>query len=459
MTGLEITFKVLDIINYAFIALASLGFIFQLVYICFCWLPPKRFPHSEKKAKIAILIPARNEKAVIANTIKELLEKQTYPKELYDVYLVADNCTDDTAKVAEAAGAKVYIHNDPDPKTHRASYGIAYGVDKLLKEHDGEYDFLIKFDADNQASPTYLEKMNDAYQTGIEIARPFEASTNAEQNSWTKVSATYYFRDSRLPSNFRERLHLDSMLTGAGMMVSLKILKEIGGWDAMSMSDDAEFTLNRLCENRRVHYIAECIVYEDQPATLKDTYTRLARMGHGLHSLFWKKGFKLFGHFFVSGKWSNIDLFCQLLFIPISVLCCLWFPAYYIFYILSHMINAWGVNWLDFWTAEQSVGTLILLCQSIVGFLVSYYVLYALQTFFGLALSKKELGIKSFKGYWGGIFLSPVFMIFYGVAITLGVFSKPKWGLVKRNVNKIKAKKEAKKNNEAIEDNEQKETV
>ena len=81
----------------------------------FFWLREKHFPQSENYCRAAVIICARNERDAIADTIKDLLENQDYPKDKFDVYVVADNCTDGTADISEKAGAKVIVHNDPDP--------------------------------------------------------------------------------------------------------------------------------------------------------------------------------------------------------------------------------------------------------------------------------------------------------------------------------------------------------
>ena len=299
MSASQITWLVFEIINYAAIILTSVGFLFQIVMILFFFLKEKKFPKSEKLARIAICIPGHNEAEVIGTTVRRMLEELDYPRDHYDVFVCAHNCTDETARLAEEAGAKVLVLDDPSQKT--AGYPTDFLFKHVMKEELG-YDFAIKFDADNIPDKNYLRAMNDAYQSGVEIARPFEASTNATQNTWTAVSAAYYIRDGRIACNFRERLHLDSILTGAGMMVSTKVMRECGGYDAYSRSDDTEFSLKRLCESKRIHYVADAIVYEDQPSSAKDTYARLSRMGNGINRVFWKHGFKLLGHFFVSGR-------------------------------------------------------------------------------------------------------------------------------------------------------------
>ena len=441
---MEILWRTLEIINWVVIGISTICFGFQLIMILFVWLKEKHFKPAKELHRCAVVICARNERDVIADTIKDLLENQNYPKDKFDVFVVADNCTDDTAEIAEKAGAKVFIHNDPEPSHHRAAYAIQYGFQKII-ESGAKYDFFIKFDADNHGCPDYIREMNNAFDSGVLVARPYEASTNGNQNTWTAVSATYYIRDSRLACNFRERLHLDSMLTGAGMMVASSVIEEISGyWDAFSTSDDSEFTINRLLENKRVHYVADAIVYEDQPSTMKDTWNRITRMGNGLHHVFWHRGWKMLGHFFVSGRWSCVDLFVQMLMIPFTILAFFWFVPYYVFYALCHFINWVGPEWMSGFSALNGVPitsavsqdafiSLLIMAAVVIG---TFCVIYPLQTFLSMAMSKKKLGWENYKGYKRAVILSPLFMVFYGLAVFVGILTKPKWKQVKRNVQK-----------------------
>ena len=441
---MELFWRILEVINWVVIAISIIAFGFQIVMILFFWLKEKHFKPSDDYGRIAVTIFARNEADVIEDTVKDLLANQDYPKDKYDVYVIADNCTDDTAALAEKAGAKVFVHTDPEPSHHRVAYAMAYGFQQIFASGE-KYDFFIRFDADNHAKNDYLKQMNNAFRSGVKIARPFEASLNATQNTWTSVSANYYIRDARIASNFRENFHLDSMLTGAGMMIASSVLEEIPGyWNALSASEDSEFTIDSLFKKHRVHYVADAIVYEDQPSDLKSTWNRLTRMGNGLHRLFWRKGWKMLGHFFVSGRWSCVDLFVQLLMIPFTLLAFFWFVPYYVFYALCHLINFAGTPWLSNISGLDGVTltpaasydafiNLLIMAAVVIG---TFLVVYPLQTYLALALSKKKLGLKTLKGYKRGIVLSPLFMTFYGVAVFVGVLSKPSWKQVKRNKRK-----------------------
>lgn len=415
---------ILTNINDVLLVLIGIAFTAQLFFILFFFVKEKVYPKAKIKHRFGILIPARNEEDVIGKTVSELLNKQNYPKELFDVYVVADNCTDDTARVAREAGATVFVHTDNEPSHKRASYALKYGFQKILELKKG-YECFIKFDADNLADPNFIDIMNDAFENGVKCARCFENSSNINQNMISKCSAIYYLRDCRLACRVRERAHLDCMVNGAGMMVSADIIERIDGWDAMSTSDDAEFGMNRILEGIRVHYVEDAIVYEEQSPTLKDTWNRYVRIGHGLNHLFWTQGFKMLGKFFITFRISYIDLFLQLFFIPMACLCCTWIPLFYLFDAL----------YMGLWSpTAPNIDYLMLLLKIVVLALVFlFYFAFVLQAFMVTLLVRKQIKDFKIKDYIGLWFVFPFFMIFDCITIFIGVITKPKWKSIKRN--------------------------
>lgn len=439
---MEILYQFFEGLNYVAIIIASFGLLPQLIFILFGSIKPRRFASAKKYRKIAVIIPAHNEEDVIGGTVRDILENQDYPKDKFDVFVCADNCTDATFLNAQQAGAHAIARFCDDPKKKMASYPTKLLMETVIREHPGEYDLFIRFDADNRPDRQYLRKMNDAAEEGVEVARGYEAAINPKQNRWAQVSSAYYIRDSRLACNFRERVGGSSMLTGAGMMVSVACIERIGGWDAMGGSEDAEFTINRLLDGTGVHYVPEAVVYEDQPSTWKDNYHRITRMGHSLHSLFWKKGWKLFFHGLANFSLSDLDMFYQLFFIPIGVLACLWFPSYYIVYVILHLINGFstpilnGISNLEgtLFTPEASQAAILSDLLPMIGYVLgSMYVIYSYQSFLSIRLSRKELKEKNEKGWGAGIFLSAPYMILYDIAITIGVLTNPGWKKINRN--------------------------
>jgi len=414
-------------VNGVLLTFIGIAFTAQLFFIIFFFVKKTTFPKAKTFHKFGIIIPARNESSVIGRTVKELLEKQNYPKDKFHIYVVADNCNDNTAEVAKNAGAFVFIHNDDEPSHKRASYAIQYGMQEILKLNNN-YECFIKFDADNLADSNFINVMNDAFESGVECARCMENSININQNMTSKCSALYYLRDCRLACRVRERAHLDSMINGAGMMFSARIAKDIDGWDAVSTSDDAEFGLNRILEGTRVHYVEDAIVYEDQSSTLKETWNRYVRIGHGLNNLFWKLGFKMLFKFFTTFRLSYLDLFLQLFFIPMAFLCCTWIPLFYVFDALyMGLLSPTAPNIDYLMTLIKVIGLALLF---------AFYLAFVLQAIMVTLLNKKNIKDYKLKNFILCWLVFPFFMIFDCLTIFFGIITKPKWKSVKRNIKK-----------------------
>lgn len=416
--------EILTYVNNFLLVLIGVAFGAQIFFVIFFFLKKKSFPKAKIYHKFAIIIAARNEEDVIYRTVKELLDKQKYPKDKFDVFVVANNCADNTAKLAESAGAKVFIYNDDNPKHHMVCYPLKYGFQEILKMNAG-YECFIRFDADNLADENFISAMNDAYESGVECARCYENSSNINQNKITKCMGIYYIRDCRLASRVRERAGLDSMINGPGMMISANIIKNIDGWDAMSISEDAEFGINRMFDGVRVHFVEDAIVYEDQASTFKDTWNRLVRIGHGMNKLFWKKGPKMLFKFLMTLRLSYLDLFLQLFFIPMAFLCCTWIPLFYIFDAIYYWLLAPSAPNIEYLKLLFTIIALALI--------FAFYLMFVLQALMIILLEHKKIKDFKFKNYIGTIFVFPFFMIYDCITIFFGVISKPKWKSIKRN--------------------------
>ena len=89
-----------------------------------------------KNHKFMAILPAHNEEAVIANLVDSLMN-QDYDKNLLDIYVIADNCTDNTAEIAREHGAIVFERFDPAHKTK--GYALNWFLQQKIKEN-ADYD-------------------------------------------------------------------------------------------------------------------------------------------------------------------------------------------------------------------------------------------------------------------------------------------------------------------------------
>lgn len=214
---------ILDNINIVLTTIIGIAFGSQLIYTLLFFLPAKKYKKAKIFHKFAVLIPARNEASVIYDTIKNI-QNMNYPKDKYDIYVIADNCTDNTAELARNAGAYVLEHFDDNPKHKKVSYALQFFFDAMLKENK-DYEAYVRFDADNLVHPDYITKMNDAFDSGVKLARGYNNSKNLTQNVVSGVSGLWYIRDCRFAAQCRSAFGVTQMAPGSGMMIAAEIIK------------------------------------------------------------------------------------------------------------------------------------------------------------------------------------------------------------------------------------------
>lgn len=157
--------------NYIIAVVFFVCYTYQFLYIPVPWLLAKR--KAAKAAALeatphnyAVLICARNESAVIADLIGSL-RSQTYDQSLLHIFVLADNCTDDTSAIARSAGATVY------ERFNNVQVGKGYALQTLLghleQDYPAGFDGYIVFDADNILDPGYIAAMNRTFSQGYDI--------------------------------------------------------------------------------------------------------------------------------------------------------------------------------------------------------------------------------------------------------------------------------------------------
>ncbi len=425
-------YNILNNINTVVLMIIGIPFILQFIYMFLFWLPKKKFPKSEKQGRIAVIIPAHNEADVIEDTVKRLFDRQQYPRELYDVYVVAHNCDDDTATLAEQAGATVFVLNDPDPQHHRTAYAMQHGLQQIMAT-EINYDFVIRLDADNYVNDEFFSLMNDAFQAGCTIARPYESALNMTQNKFTKACGLYYTFDSRFSSRVRERLHIDAHVNGPGAMISYQIIQDIGGYDCTSITEDTEFCFKRMIQGQRCHFVEDAVVYEDLPSTFKDTFARNRRIAAGTLRLLGRYTPALLWNSIKQFRFSFIEQFLTYMFNIICVILCTWIPFFYVYDVAYLWANglftdsaatAAGLTAPGLFSQLQLVGIILLVLFIVAG--IGQGMLLVL-------LDYRKLGATKRRQLMDGALLFPAFTVVYCLTMALGAFMRPKWQKVKRN--------------------------
>lgn len=229
---------------------------------CFALKKEVQYPPAKKLRRFAVLTAARNEQAVIGNFI-ESIQKQEYPPELFDVFVIPNNCSDNTEGVAEAYGAGI-IHCPFPVKCKGDALHQA-----LMQLHKKGYDAFCVFDSDNIVKSDYLLKINDAFDAGAKVVKGRLLASNAHA-SWISGCYNIYFNLFHLFFNkARGACGLSAKLVGTGFAVHKDVLEKLGGWNTITIAEDAEFSAQCALIGERVWWVPEAITYDEQPTSFR----------------------------------------------------------------------------------------------------------------------------------------------------------------------------------------------
>lgn len=268
----------LYVLQQALIWIITIFWLYQLIISVCSLINLKDKPIiEEKNNRFMAIIPAHNEQAVVANLIQSL-KNQDYPKELYDIYVIADNCTDATATVAKEAGAIVYKRFDPEHKTK--GYALKWFLDQKIKE-DAPYDAFCVFDADNIVDVNFLKNMNKKLCQGETVVQGYRDIKNPTDSWITAGYAIFYWMMNRFYHLARYNIGLSPLINGTGFMVKFDVVKP-DGWITETLTEDIEFSLKRIISGNKLGWAKDAIVYDEQPVGFKQSWSQRSRwtVGH-----------------------------------------------------------------------------------------------------------------------------------------------------------------------------------
>jgi len=266
----------------------------------------RKFKPAKKYHKYGIVVAARNEKYVIGNLL-DSINQQDYPKELLTVFVIADNCTDNTAEIARSKGAIVYERFDDVHKTK--GFALEFLFDHIEKDYGTQnFEGFFVFDADNLLKKNYISKMNDAYDSGEKIITSYRNIKNMDENWITYAFSIHWLRSIRRYHRPRSLLRLATNLQGTGYLFDSSVVKD--GWHYTSLTEDRGLTADAVSQGYRISYQDEAIFYDEQSPIMKVAYNQKLRWSKGLLINYRESGFKLFrniffGRRFTKIKWSN----------------------------------------------------------------------------------------------------------------------------------------------------------
>ena len=275
MIYFRITFTLITVLYVVSLLLFLHFVIFGLVGLC----RRRTFSKAQRKLRYGIIVSARNEEAVIGNLIRSI-RSSDYPQDKLDIFVVAHNCTDRTAAAATAAGARVYVYDNPDECTK--GYATRYLFRRIEEDYGTQaYDGFFTLDADNVLDRQFITKMNDAFAAtdGRAVITSFRNSKNFGANVISAMYGLYFIQGCRMESRGRTLLGCSTRVQGTGYLIPAAVVKD--GWSYVTLTEDWELTADVVLDGIPILYCDEAMTYDEQPTSLRVMWRQRLRWAKG----------------------------------------------------------------------------------------------------------------------------------------------------------------------------------
>ncbi|MBP7221673.1 MAG: glycosyltransferase family 2 protein [Sedimentibacter sp.] len=392
---------------------------YQIFYLFVALFKKGKNLKASKNHRYAVVIAARNESAVIVQLIKSI-KRQNYPGELLDIYVAADNCTDNTAEVARSAGAIVF------ERFNKQFVGKGYALDYAFKNIIYKktcYDAYFVFDADNLLDENYISEMNKVFDNGYKIVTSYRNSKNYDTNWLTAGYSLWFLREAKYLNNSRMILNTGCAISGTGFMVSDDIIRKNKGWKHHLLTEDIEFTIDNALQGVKIGYCGKAVLYDEQPYLFKQSWNQRLRWAKGFYQVFAKYGRDLIITIFKKRSFCCYDMFVTIM------------PALFL------TLTSVGVNLTVFFIGLLNIETYPELMGETIGaiflsMLNSYIVLF-LMGLITTVTEWKNINTSSMKKL-KYIFTFPVFIITYVPIsiVALFKFKKIEWQPITHSIVK-----------------------
>jgi 1,2-diacylglycerol 3-beta-glucosyltransferase len=267
---------ILDIISVVIGLFLTISFtyLFFWVGVFFLKASKKTRKSVDQIKKFAFVVPAHNEAEGIQETLRSL-QGVTYPKDHFDIVVVADNCTDATAQISREMATTVLERQSETAKGK--GFALKYAFQTLLP-HD--YDAFVVIDADSIVDENFLSVINSYFVSGYRVVQASCGILNAEATPLTYLFYIGNVLENHLFYEGKRRLGFPSILRGNGMCFSREIIESYP-WDAFSVVEDTEYAIKLLREGIDIPFASDALLYARQPENLEQAHSQRVRWASG----------------------------------------------------------------------------------------------------------------------------------------------------------------------------------
>ena len=276
-----------SIIMFSFVCLLIVLGVILIAYLprLIAWFGAfQNYPHlhSDKQNKIAVLIPARNESAVIGPLLASL-SRQTYKN--FEVFVIVKDKNDPTIAMAHKYGFHVHAEVTQTSKSDALD-----SVIQLIFRRDRDlFDAYLIIDADSGINDDYLEEMNNAMASGSQVIVSKKLVKNyymAEKKAATLqgcANGYIWVLFDDMGNKWKSKHKIANFTVGSGLLIRKDIILHNNGWCYKStITEDCELAGDIIANGWTTYYAPYAPIYMEEAPTLRMTNKRRTRWMTGL---------------------------------------------------------------------------------------------------------------------------------------------------------------------------------
>jgi cellulose synthase/poly-beta-1,6-N-acetylglucosamine synthase-like glycosyltransferase len=266
-------------------------------------------------SRLVVLVPAHNEADFIGRCLGSL-DSQDYPPDLFQVVVIADNCTDATASIAASMGARVLVRDDPEAPGKGPA--LRWAMDRLLAE-PGAPDAVVVVDADTVAGPSLLGALASRVEAGADAVQGEYLALPEDDSPGATLRAAGFLLFHKVRFSGRAALGLPCNLVGNGMLFSRRLLEEMP-WKAFTSAEDLEYSVDLRLAGHRPVYAHDACLRAPLPSGGRAASVQRLRWEGGRFHVVRTRLPKLLREIAVARRWSLLDAAVDLAVPPLGVL-------------------------------------------------------------------------------------------------------------------------------------------
>lgn len=271
-------------------------------------------PTTARFRSFAVVVPAHDEELLIEHTLRSLATID-YPKERFRIFVVADNCADQTAMIARKYAC---VLERFDRQRRGKGYALKFAFERIFAEWP-ECEAVVVVDADTQCDAQLLSVLNDELLQGEQAIQVAYLGSNVGESWRTRLQQAAWSLFNFLRPLGRVAIGGSAPLLGNGMCFTRALLEQTR-WQAFSVTEDVEFALRLVTQGTRIHFTSRARVYGQMARSSSQAAAQRLRWEEGRSQSRRRFVRTLLHQWFETPRWLLVESLLDLLFPPIAAL-------------------------------------------------------------------------------------------------------------------------------------------